>query len=147
MKYLLGLVMALMLAVPAYAWDTDIIGDVGNIGARYMIGVSTDGDSEGGTASVVAGPFAWVSHKNMKVLELVADAGLGTRFGSSNETETAKLTQHIGPGACAFQIVCGSFIWVVPDQAWRTNISVDIPALVRNLGKAVDKATGLDTVQ
>jgi len=147
MKYLLGLVMALMLAVPAYAWDTDIISDVGNIGARAMIGVSTDGDAEGGTASIIAGPFAWVKHNNLMVLELVADGGLGTRFGSTNENETAKLTEHIGPGVCAFQVVCGAFVWTVPDQEWRANVSVDFFALTRNLGKAIDKATGLSVVQ
>jgi hypothetical protein len=147
MKYLLSLVLALALSTSAWAWDTDIINDVGNIEAKYMIGVSTNGDAEGGTASIISGPFAWVSHKNMRVLELVVDTGLGTRFGSTNENETAKLTQHIGGGLCAFQVFCTSYIWVIPDQEPRFNFAVNVPALVKNLGKVVDKTTGLDTVQ
>ena len=131
----------------SYAWETDIIGDLDQLGARYMVGVTKDGDAEGGSASIISGPFAWASHKNLKVFEIVADVGMGTRFGDTNATETAKLTGHIGPGACFFQVVCASFSWVVPDKEWRANYSVDLPALVRNLGKVVDKTVGTDVMK
>jgi len=131
----------------AYAWDTDLIGDLDQLGARYMLGVTKDGDAEGGSASIISGPFAWVSHKNLKVIEAVSDIGIGTRFGDTNATETAKITGHIGPGACMFQVVCASFSWVVPDKEWRANYSVDLPALIRNLGKVVDKTVGIDVMK